>query len=50
MSFVIEIAKVCADGKMLIFGKFDGYILSSMGSRSVPVDRLAGWQTKHDLV
>ena len=28
----------------LIFGKFEGYILSSTGSRSVPVDRQAGWQ------
>ena len=31
---------------VLIFGKFEGYIRSSIGSRSVPVDRLAGCQTK----
>ena len=28
----------------LIFGKFEGYILSGIGSRSVPVDRPLGWQ------
>ena len=27
-------------------GKFEGYIYSVIGSRSVPVDRLAGWQMK----
>ena len=32
-----------------IFKKFEGYILSGIGSRSVPVDRLAGRQ-KCDLV
>ena len=26
----------------LIFGKFEGYILSGIGSRTVPVDRQAG--------
>ena len=26
---------------VLIFGKFEGYILSGIGSRSVPVDRQA---------
>ena len=34
----------------LIFGKFEGYILRGIGSRSVPVERqagrLAGCQTK----
>ena len=30
----------------LIFGKFEGYIFSGIGSRSVPVDRQAGCQTK----
>ena len=36
-----------------IFGKFEGYILSGIGSRSVPVDRQAGRQAvrrKCDLV
>ena len=28
----------------LIFRKFEGYILSGIGSRSVPVDSPAGWQ------
>ena len=28
---------------VLIFGKFEGYIRSGIGSRSVPVDRQAGW-------
>ena len=27
---------------VLIFRKFEGYILSGIGSRSVPVDRQAG--------
>ena len=27
-----------------IFRKFEGYILSGIGSRSVPVGRQAGWQ------
>ena len=38
---------------MLIFRKFEGYILSGIGSRLVPVDRLAGWQAvrqKRDLI
>ena len=41
----------------LIFGKFEGYILSGVGSRSVPVGRQAGRpavrravRQKHDLV
>ena len=29
---------------MFIFRKFEGYIHSGIGSRSVPVDRLAGRQ------
>ena len=49
MSIVIRIAKVRADEIMFIFIKFEGYILSGIGSRSVSVDRqagwLAGWQT-----
>ena len=27
-------------------GKFEGYIHNGMGSRSAPIDRMAGWQTK----
>ena len=34
----------------LIFRKFEDHILSGIGPRSVPVDRLAGWQTKCDLI
>ena len=41
MSIAIRIAKIHADGKMFIFRKFKGYIHSSIGSRSVPVDGLA---------
>ena len=26
-----------------IFRKFEGYIPSDIGARSIPVDRLAGW-------
>ena len=33
----------------LIFGNFEGCILSGIGSRSVPVDRLAG-RRKRDLI
>ena len=29
-----------------IFRKFEGYIHSNIVSRSVPIDRLAGWQMK----
>ena len=36
--------------KMLIFKKFEGYILSSVGSRSVPVDRLAGWLSDENVI
>ena len=43
-ALAIRIAKVRAGG--FIFRNFKGYILSSIGSRLVPVDRLAGWQTK----
>ena len=31
---------------MFVFRKFEGYIPSSIGARSVPVSRLAGWQMK----
>ena len=34
----------------LIFGKFEGYILSGIGSRSVPVDRLAGWLADENVI
>ena len=37
----------------LIFGKFEGCILSGIDFRSVPVDRQAGWlavRRKRDLV
>ena len=37
----------------LIFGKFEGYILSGIGSRSVPIDGQAGQQgvrQKRDLI
>ena len=34
----------------LIFGKFEGYILSGIGSRSVPVDRLAGWLSDENVI
>ena len=53
MSIAIGIAKVRANGNKLMFGKFEGYILSDIGSRSVPVDRLAGQQAvrqRHDLI
>ena len=42
----IGIAKLRADENIAYFGKFEGYILSGIGSRSVPVDRQAGCQTK----
>ena len=35
---------------MLIFRKFEGYILSGIGSRSVPVDGLAAVRRKRDLI
>ena len=44
---------VRADGNSAYFGKFEGYILNGIGSRSVPVYRLAGRQAvrrKRDLV
>ena len=47
MSNAIGIAKVCADGIL------KAIILSGIGSRSVPVDRLADWlavRRKCDLV
>ena len=34
----------------LIFRKFEGYVLSSIGSRSVPVDRLAGWLADENVI
>ena len=34
----------------LIFGKFEGYILSGIGSRSVPVDRQAGWLSDKNVI
>ena len=40
VSIVIKIGKICANENN---GKFEGYIHSGIGSRSVPVDRLAGW-------
>ena len=50
-SIVIGIGKVHANENN---GKFEGYIHSGIGSRSVSVDRLAGWQAgrwnKHDLI
>ena len=38
---MIGIAKVVPTEIALIFGKFQGYILNGIGSRSVPVDRLS---------
>ena len=43
-SIEIGIGKVHANREKFIFRKFEGYMLSGIGSRSVPVDRLAGWQ------
>ena len=34
----------------LIFEKFEGYILSGIGSRSVPVDRQAGCQLDKNMI
>ena len=34
----------------LIFGKFEGYILSGIGSRSVPVDRQAGRLSDENVI
>ena len=34
----------------LIFGKFEGYILSGIGSWSVPVDRQAGWLSDENVI
>ena len=34
----------------LIFGKFEGYILSGIGSRSVPVGRQASWQSDKNVI
>ena len=34
----------------LIFGKFEGYILSDIGSRSVPVDRQAGRLSDENMI
>ena len=42
MSIAIGIAMVRADGKDVYFQKFEGYIPSGIGARSVPVSRLAG--------
>ena len=42
MSIAIGIAKVHAKGITFISRKFEGYIPSGIGSRSVPVGRLAG--------
>ena len=34
----------------LIFGKYEGYILSGIGSRSVPVDRQAGRLSDENMI
>ena len=36
--------------KALIFGKFEGYILSGIGSRLVPVDRQTGWLSDENVI
>ena len=33
-----------------IFGKFEGYILSGIGSRSISVDKLAGWLSDENVI
>ena len=33
-----------------IFRKFEGYIHSDIGSRSVPVDRLVGWLADENVI
>ena len=35
---------------VFIFRKFEGYIPSSIGSRSVPVGRQAGWQVDKNVI
>ena len=34
----------------LIFGKFEGYILSGIGSNSIPVDRQAGRLSDENVI
>ena len=49
MSIVIRIAKVRASRNNIYFQKIEGYIHSSIGSRSVPVGKQAG-RRKRDLI
>ena len=35
---------------VLIFGKFEGYILTGIGSKSVPVDRQAGRLSDENVI